>query len=93
MSRRRWQTDQIELRRDAHNQRRRRLVQPASDDDDRLHREVLNLPIAGAFKPSDINAAFRLKAKTAHPDAGGCDERYRHIADARDALLTQFASA
>ena len=47
----------------------------------------------GALKPSEINAAFRRLAKIAHPDAGGSDEQYRSITDARDALLEQFASA
>lgn len=47
----------------------------------------------GALKPAEINAAFRRLAKTAHPDAGGSDEHYRRIAEARDALLEQFGSA
>ncbi len=47
----------------------------------------------GALKPSEINAAFRRLAETARPDAGGSDEHYRRIAEARDALLEQFASA
>ena len=69
------------------------LFQPDFDDDDQEHREVLNLPMEGALKPSEINAAFRRLAKTAHPDAGGSNEHYRRIAEARDALLEQFASA
>jgi len=51
------------------------------------------VPLEGALKPSEINAAFRRLAKTAHPDAGGSDEHYRRIAEARDALLKQFESA
>ena len=51
------------------------------------------VPLEGALKPSEINAAFRRLAKTAHPDAGGSGEHYRRIADARDALLRQFESA
>jgi hypothetical protein len=93
MSRLRWQEDQVELRLEAQHKRRRWLFRANSDDDDRPHRKVLNLPTAGALKPSEIKAAFRRKAKTAHPDAGGSDERYRHIAAARDALLKPFASA
>jgi hypothetical protein len=64
-----------------------------SRDDDQEHREVLNLPMEGVLKPSEINATFRRLATTAHPDAGGSDEHYRRIAEARDALLEQFASA
>jgi curved DNA-binding protein CbpA len=47
----------------------------------------------GALKPSEINAAFRRLAKTAHPDAGGSGEHYRRIAEARDVLLKQFGGA
>lgn len=91
MSRQRWQEDQVDLRFEAREKRRAFLFQ--FDRDDREHREVLNLPIEGALKPSQINAAFRRLAKTAHPDAGGSNEHYRRIAAARDALLEQFESA
>lgn len=36
--------------------------------------------------------AFRLGAKTAHPDVGGSDEHDRRIAEARDVLLEQFVA-
>lgn len=90
MSHSRWQEDQVELRREA--QEKRRAFQLRAAFDDREHREVLNLPMEGALKPSAINAAFRRLAKTAHPDAGGSNEQYRRIADARDALLEQFGN-
>jgi curved DNA-binding protein CbpA len=61
--------------------------------DDSEHREVLDLPMEGALEPSEITAAFRRLAKTAHPDAGGSNERYRAITEARDALLELFGSA
>jgi hypothetical protein len=93
MSRRRWQEDQVDLRFQAREKRRAFLFRLDFNDDDREHREVLNLPIEGALKPAEINAAFRRLAKTAHPDAGGSGEHYRRIADARDALLRQFESA
>lgn len=92
MSRQKWQEDQVDLRLEARKKRRAFLFQPDFDDDQE-HREVLNLPMEGALKPSEINAAFRRLAKTAHPDAGGADEDYRRIAEARDSLLQQFASA
>ena len=91
MSRQRWQEDQVELRREAQEKRRAALVRRDFDEEDL--RETLNLPLQGALKPSEINAAFRRLAKTAHPDAGGSNEEYRRIADARDALLEHFASA
>lgn len=92
MSRRRWQEDQVELRMAAQKARRAFLFQP-DPDDDREHRETLDLPPEGLLEPAQINAAFRRLAKTAHPDAGGSDADYRRIAEARDALLEQFAGA
>lgn len=93
MSRQRWQEDQADLRFEAQKKRRAFLFQPNFDDDAGEHREVLNLPVEGALKPSEINAAFRRLAKTAHPDAGGSGEHYRRIAEARDVLLKQFGGA
>jgi len=69
MSRQRWQEDQVGLRLEAREKTPCLLFQPDFDDDQE-HREVLNLPMEGALKPSEISAAFRRLAKTAHPDAG-----------------------
>lgn len=93
MSRARWQQDQVELRIEARKKRQAFLSRLNFDDDDKEHREALDLPMEGALKPSEINAAFRRLAKSAHPDAGGSDAQYRRIAEARDALLDQFAGA
>ena len=93
MSRERWREDQVELRREGLEKRRAFLFRLDFDGDDRESREMLNLPADGALEPSDINAAFRRLAKTAHPDAGGSDELYRRIAEARDALRERFAGA
>jgi hypothetical protein len=92
VSRQRWQEDQVDLRFEAREKRRAFLFRLDFNDDDKEQREVLNLPMEGALKPSEINAAFRRLAKTAHPDAGGSDEHYRRITEARDALLRQFGS-
>lgn len=92
MSRPRWQQDQVDLRVEARAKRRALLFRPDRNDDDGELREVLNLPMEGGLEASQINAAFRRQAKTAHPDAGGTDEHYRRIAAARDALLRQFGS-
>jgi hypothetical protein len=91
MSRQRWQEDQDDLRLEAREKRRAALFK-LDFDDDQEYREVLNLPMEGALKTAEINAAFRRAAKTAHPDAGGSDEDYRSITEARDALLAQYAS-
>jgi len=92
MSRRRWQEDQVGLRSEAREKRRAFLFRLAFNEDDSEQREILNLPREGALGPSEINTAFRRLAKTAHPDAGGSDEHYRRIAEARDALLKQSGS-
>lgn len=92
MSRQRWQEDQVDLRVEGRQKRRAFPFRPDDTDDDGELREVLNLPMQGELEPSQINAAFRRQAKTAHPDAGGSDEHYRRIAEARDALLRQFGS-
>ena len=51
------------------------------------HRETLNLPIDGELDPRKINAAFRRLAQKAHPDAGGSNEKFVRIMQARNALL------
>jgi DnaJ-class molecular chaperone len=94
MSRARWKEDQVELRREGREKRRAYQIRfDFDEDDDQEHRKTLDLPMEGALEPSEIKAAFRRLAKTAHPDAGGSDEHYRRIAEARDALLERFASA
>jgi hypothetical protein len=90
MSRQRWHQDQVDLRLKARQKRRAFRLHPDVDDDDGEHRKTLDLPMDGSLKPSEIKAAFRRLAKTAHPDAGGSGEHYRRIAEARDYLLTQL---
>lgn len=96
MSRARWQADQVELRIEGLKKRRafaaffnRDAVTDA--DNDRDHREALDLPLDGELTTLEINAAFRRLAKIAHPDAGGSNEDYLRITEARDALLQIFA--
>jgi hypothetical protein len=91
MSRQKWQEDQVDLRLEAREKRRAALLK-MSFGDDQEYREVLNLPLDGALEVAEINAAFRRAAKTAHPDAGGSDEDYRSITEARDALVARYAS-
>jgi hypothetical protein len=88
MSRRRWQDDQIELRRQAHAKRRRAQERPHETPfSERQHRETLNLPIEGALEASQIKAAYRRLAQKAHPDAGGSNDLFCRITEARNALL------
>lgn len=55
--------------------------------DERQHRQTLNLPVAGKLESSLIKAAFRRLAQKAHPDAGGSNEQFVRITEARNALL------
>jgi hypothetical protein len=55
--------------------------------DERQHRETLNLPINGALESSQIKTAFRRLAQKMHPDAGGSNEQFIRITEARNALL------
>ena len=93
MSRQKWQEDLVELRFEAREKRRALFAQFEGVTDQRAHREALDLPNDGPLKASEINAAFRKLAKTAHPDAGGKDKDYHRIVEARDALLEIFATA
>ena len=54
---------------------------------DAEHRSVLNLPRQGPLFEAEINYAYRIAVKTAHPDGGGSDEHFWRISEARDALL------
>lgn len=92
MSRARWQQDQVELRLEAQRARQAFMFQAAPRDDGKAHRQVLELPLDGVLDVAQINAAFRRLAKSAHPDAGGSNELYRRIAEARDALLDLLAA-
>jgi len=92
MSRLRWQEDQVELRAEGIKKRKAYLFQPDLDKDQE-HREALKLPLEGELTATEIKNAFRRLAKTAHPDAGGSNEDYRRIAEARDALLDQLEDA
>lgn len=109
MSRQKWQNDQVELRREAHKNRRaaqERLFEsqarynqrryhedrrfyssPPQEQNDKQHRELLNLPIDGELQPIQIKTAFRKLAQKTHPDVGGSHEQFVKITHARNALL------
>ena len=86
-----WRELQDQLRLEALEKRRAMMLRQAYDDQE--DREILHLPMEGELTAAEINAAFRQLAKIAHPDAGGSDEDYCRITEARDALLEQFAGA
>ena len=93
MSRLRWQEDQTGLRMAAREKRRAALARMAVDKDETGHRLTLELPEQGVLEASQIKAAFRRLAKTAHPDAGGSSALYHRICEARDALLERLGEA
>ncbi|OAH96408.1 DnaJ domain-containing protein [Methylomonas methanica] len=59
--------------------------------DERHHRQTLNLPIDGTLESSQIKTAFRRLAQKAHPDAGGSNEQFIRITEARNALLAHIS--
>jgi hypothetical protein len=98
MSRKRWREDQAELRREARERRRAQakrlsLMLRRSAGDEARYRALLDLPLEGMLEPSQIKAAFRRLAKRAHPDAGGSNERFHRITEARDAVLESLQDA
>lgn len=91
MSRRKWREDQVELRIEGRKKRQSFQIRlDFGERDDVEHRKALDLPADGALEAFEINSAFRRLAKRAHPDAGGSNEHYRRIAEARDALLERL---
>ena len=103
-SRKRWQQDQLELRRESAKIRRAEAERinreyghhtggnsgfqdTREPFDEKKHRETLKLPMDGKLEPRQINAAFRRLAQQAHPDAGGSNEQFVLIQEARTALL------
>jgi hypothetical protein len=59
----------------------------AADPKEGEYRRALALPAAGALLKSEIEQAFKIKAKRAHPDAGGSGEEFKQLLAAKDALL------
>lgn len=66
-----------------HNKKRRDLDYKT----ERENRKLLELPLEGVLEISQIKAAFKKVAKTAHPDVGGTHEMFVKITNAKDALI------
>jgi len=56
------------------------------------YRSLLNLPISGTLKITQIKSAYRKAAKKSHPDAGGTQEMFLQIKEAYDVLLEWIES-
>ena len=60
---------------------------PPMDPLDTEYRSVLDLPTHGPLSKPEIEYAYRMAAKTSHPDAGGKEEHLKRALEAKDALL------
>ena len=52
-------------------------------------RQRLGLPLDGRLSIAEIHRAYKLAAKTAHPDAGGSAQEFLQLSTARDALMKE----
>lgn len=64
----------------------RRAVPKSLTPEERF-RELLGLPLDGRLSGRDIHRAYKLRAKRAHPDAGGSAEAFLRISTAHEALM------
>jgi hypothetical protein len=58
-----------------------------------LEQARLLLGLGLGYTRDDVIAAFRRKAKVAHPDVGGAAEMFRELVEARDRLLTALGTS
>lgn len=73
-----------------HNKRKRESYNSSDHLNEKDSRQLLNLPLEGVLKVTQIKTAFRKVAKSAHPDVGGSHEKFVQITKAKDALLVIF---
>jgi hypothetical protein len=57
-----------------------------------LAEAIALLGVPADYTKADVLAAFRHKAKAAHPDAGGTAEMFRKLVEARDRLLAALGT-
>jgi len=107
MSRQRWKMDQVKLRQESLKKRReaQRLFEERIRENsykrmrssgfmslsEKECRALLNLPVSGVLKSSQIKTAYRKLVKKTHPDVGGSQEEFVQMTQARDILLECFA--
>jgi len=51
---------------------------------------MLGLPENGAVLKSEIEQAYKIVARRAHPDAGGSENAFKRLAAAKDALIERW---
>jgi len=54
------------------------------------HRRLLGLPEKGAVLKSEIEQAYKIGARRAHPDVGGSDDAFKQLAAAKEALFQRW---
>ena len=62
----------------------------ASDPNEIDYRRLLGLAEAGALLKSEIEHAFRIRARNAHPDSGGSQEDFQRLVAAKEALVRNW---
>jgi hypothetical protein len=69
---------------------KRDLFAAVTDTKEVEHRRMLGLPENGAVLKSEIEQAYRVAARRAHPDVGGSDDEFKRLAAAKDALIIRW---
>ena len=65
----------------------RRDAKPKPASAEERARRTLGLPVGVQLTCDDIQRAFRSAAKTLHPDAGGTEQAFLELSNARDILI------
>jgi hypothetical protein len=63
---------------------------PAADANEAEHRRLIALPTTGVLLKSEIERAFKICARSAHPDSGGSNEQFQKLAAAKEALVQRW---
>jgi hypothetical protein len=66
------------------------LFAVAADANEIDGRRLLELPTTGALLKSEIEQAFRIRARHAHPDSGGSHDDFQKLGAAKDALVKNW---
>jgi len=67
--------------------KRQAPVKPTTREE--CYRQLLGLPLDCRLSPAEIHRAYKLVAKSAHPDAGGNVEAFLELSMAHDALMKE----
>ncbi len=66
------------------------MFEAVTDTNEVEHRRLLGLPEKGAVLKSEIEQAYKIAARRAHPDAGGSDDAFKQLAAAKEALSERW---